>query len=408
MKTTFVATFTIFLALTFGNCIPDDQTSQGKLDKLNREIGQLTIEGAQREAKDLKNIEDNLPEYSLIKKMELYKESLRSVISRIANEWRSAIKYEKNFSDEVDKLVGYLRDAEYYVTSNNVFSAIREQLKEGDKDKYKNTYELYAILSQLKEMTEKPSGSYMTYLENAQDLLKNFTKTKTLAEMEEEDSEEKPVAVKEPAPEVPEKVEEPEKPNPKIAFCQNLEAKLKQCLNEKDIKEMGVPAKDFMFHCFTYMPTSENANPKFFTYMDCFIRNDKSECPDFKKCYAGKLAEKAKAEKDAKEAEKDAKEAERKAAELAKTEFQKKPYFKTKQKFCSVYVQVYKNCFQYAYEKRLQEEKVTQSDLVNRCIYNDMEYEPEESKWKNWAFCYNKTGGSCKQMNSCLEQVSEE
>jgi len=210
-------------------------------------------------------------------------------------------------------------------------------------------------------------------------------------------------------------VEVPDKPapNPKFVMCENLKAKLEKCFNPTELKDGGHELDKIVSQCVFGSSVYEElkSSHNYEAALDCFIQNDKSECTDFKLCYQKKLVELKKAEEDRLKAEKIAAEAELKAERLAfeakKKAYQKTPNFKLKSKFCSNTVKYFQTCQKYAYLKAIQEQKINNAELINRCLYRNMDEEDDVDAWKNWNFCYDKTGGNCTEMNTCLRQIDQ-
>ena len=196
--------------------------------------------------------------------------------------------------------------------------------------------------------------------------------------------------------------EEPDKPNPKFVLCDNLQKKLKSCFKPEELTKIGTDMDGFLFNCNDEVLPNYNKEKNFIPILECHMKDASSDCPTYQKCVFAGIK---KIEEDRVKAEKEAAEAERKAFEAQKAEYQKKPFFKAKKRYCTIGVSIFQSCSKYAYMKVIQEQKVTNSQLIDRCLYNEMDEEPDEEKWKNWAFCFDKTGTNCKEFNTCVSQV---
>jgi len=204
----------------------------------------------------------------------------------------------------------------------------------------------------------------------------------------------KPIPVP-PVASEPETKEEPEKPNPKVVLCDVLKDKLTKCFKPEELQKLGTDLDKFLFNCMDEVLPNYNKEKNFTVYLECHMKDQNNDCPVFNKCVrAG-----------AKEREEARLKAEREALETQKTEYKKKPFFAAKKKYCTIAISIIQTCRKYAYQKILLEEKITKEQMIERCIFNKMEDEPEEDKWKNWAFCFDKTGTNCKEFNTCVEQV---
>lgn len=139
----------------------------------------------------LKTLNKEKDDKSIISDLKMVKQVLISQLANYSEVWSAAIhehvRYKYSSVDFSTAL--YITKKEY--SRIGIFSkvnTIKEKLKGNisnlDKQKYQKTYELYAIVSQLIDLSEEPKGSLMTFNSTVNSLNTDFSKTLAIAELE--------------------------------------------------------------------------------------------------------------------------------------------------------------------------------------------------------------------------------
>ncbi len=146
---------------------------------------EVIVERAEQAWKLMILLKNALQDMSLIPTMEKFMEINSHVVKEIIiDTWWNAILQEKNFSEAVKKVLTILYETQYYAASNFVFRRITEDVTKLDREVYRGTIELYGSLAQMKELVEKPIGSYQSFSDTVTRVENDFTKWKAIARLE--------------------------------------------------------------------------------------------------------------------------------------------------------------------------------------------------------------------------------
>jgi len=153
--------------------------------KNEQEVKEENVEKAEQAWKKLILLKNALSETSLVPAMEKYMEINSNVVKEIIiDTWWKAIRQEYDFSEEVGKVRTILEETQYYVVSNYIFRRISEDVIKLDREVYRGTIEMYGSLAQMKELVEKPIGTYRAFTDTVTRVENDFTKWKAIARLE--------------------------------------------------------------------------------------------------------------------------------------------------------------------------------------------------------------------------------
>ncbi|NLD49367.1 MAG: hypothetical protein GX660_19595, partial [Clostridiaceae bacterium] len=126
----------------------------------------------------------------IIYKMELYKNALLMHLSSYSKHWSNAIR-SHIVIDTYPNFSQMLRIMNREYTRVGVFKEmelVNENIKlcmsKLDQNKHKNTFEAYAVLSQLADLAKAPQGSLISFNSSVNSLSSEFTKRISLAQFE--------------------------------------------------------------------------------------------------------------------------------------------------------------------------------------------------------------------------------
>ncbi|MBU1070440.1 hypothetical protein KJ975_12805 [Myxococcota bacterium] len=149
------------------------------------EVKEENVERAEQAWKKLILLKNALSETSLIPAMEKFMEINTHVVKEIIIEtWWKAIRQENDFSEAVNKVRTILEETQYYTVSNYIFRRITEDVTKLDREVYRGTIELYGSLAQMKELVERPIGTYRAFTDTVTRVENDFSKWKAIARLE--------------------------------------------------------------------------------------------------------------------------------------------------------------------------------------------------------------------------------